>query len=133
MLLSLLVVGPFGFATMGQHASPGHDSSDLSHGLPEVSSDGDYIGCICGYGPLYISMDGALFHSAPAVDPQVGDSVKYTPTPQPDKYGHVATYTVKITSIDLAPVAENFDPQVGDIVKYRNLYMTTVNNPQGTE
>jgi len=89
MLLSLLVVGPLaalGFAAMpGQHASPGHSSSDHDHPV------GDYIGCICGYGPLYISSDGALFHSDPApVDLQVGDSVKYT----------AGWYTAKVISIE---------------------------------
>ena len=89
MLLSLLVVGPLaalGFAAMpGQHASPGHNSSDHDHPV------GDYIGCICGYGPLYISSDGALFHSDPApVDLQVGDSVKYT----------AGWYTAKVISIE---------------------------------
>lgn len=89
MLLSLLVVGPLaalGFAAMpGQHASPGHNSSDHDHPV------GDYIGCICGYGPLYISSDGALYNEYPApVDLQVGDSVKYT----------AGWYTAKVISIE---------------------------------
>ena len=96
MLLSLLVVGPLaalGFAAMpGQHASPSHNSPDHDHPV------GDYIGCICGYGPLYISSDGALFHSDPApVDLQVGDSVKYTATVWPSG---MATYTAKVISIE---------------------------------